>query len=207
MKARSQTLSRRDEILEAAARLFKQKGYASTTMREIADQVGMEAASMYNHIKSKDELLQDICFRVADMFGKQLDAIDASDAAPVQKLKELIRLHIRMVCKDTEIISVANHEWKHLPEPALQTYKKARLSYENRLASIIQEGIDREEIENVHVTAALYTILSAIRWIEAWYKPGKNMHPNALEETILQILMNGLIKQNTTKHEVLPAQS
>jgi hypothetical protein len=112
----------------------------------------------------------------------------------VQKLTELIRLHIRMVCRDIEIISVANHEWKHLPEPALQTYKKARQSYENRLAAIIQDGIDLGEIQAMHSTVALYTILSSIRWIEAWYKPGKNMNPDTLEETILQILLNGLIK-------------
>ena len=55
--------SKRQIILEEAAKLFKDKGYGGTSMRDIAGQVGMEAASMYNHIKSKDEILEIICFQ------------------------------------------------------------------------------------------------------------------------------------------------
>jgi AcrR family transcriptional regulator len=194
MKTRALPIRRRDEILEVSAKLFRQKGYSATTMREIAEQVGMEAASMYNYIKGKEEILQEICFRVADEYGTQMNSIDSSADPPVQKLEQLIRTHIRIVCQDLNAISVANNDWKHLPEPALGNFKKARQAYEKRMAMIIQDGIDREELNDVNVSITLYTILSAIRWVEVWYNPGKQVSPALLENTIVQILMNGLKK-------------
>nr|GFC94191.1 hypothetical protein [Tanacetum cinerariifolium] len=68
--------TKRQVILEEAAKLFKDKGYVGTSMRDIAGQVGMEAASMYNHIKSKDEILDSICFRISDIYIAQLQEVE-----------------------------------------------------------------------------------------------------------------------------------
>jgi AcrR family transcriptional regulator len=186
--------TRRDDIVEVSARLFKQKGYAATTMREIAEQVGMEAASMYNHIKGKDELLVDICFRIADEYIVQLTKIETQFSSPIEKIKELIRLHIRIVFEDMDGISVANNEWKHLPEADLIKFKAARRDYETRFAKIIEEGIEQGELNNMNVSVALFTILSAVRWVELWYKSDRGISPEILEENIVNMLMNGLQK-------------
>ena len=61
-------INRKDQIIEAAALLFKKKGYAGTTMRDLAAELGIEAASIYHHIKSKEELLEVICFEMANKF-------------------------------------------------------------------------------------------------------------------------------------------
>jgi AcrR family transcriptional regulator len=187
--------TRREEIVEAAARLFKQKGYAATTMREIAEQVGMEAASMYNHIKGKEEVLTDICFRISDEYIAQLNEIETTMDAPIDKLKALIRLHIRIVFDDPNGISVANNEWKHLPEAALTQFKAARRDYETRFAHIIEEGVEKGDINPINPKVALFTILSATRWVELWYKPNRDLSPKVLEEDIIRLLMNGLQKQ------------
>ena len=68
IKTTNNQISRREIIIEKAATLFKQKGFKSASMREIADVVGVEAASLYNHIKSKNELLNIICFDVANRY-------------------------------------------------------------------------------------------------------------------------------------------
>lgn len=187
-------ITRRDEIVAISAKLFKQKGYSATTMREIAEQVGMEAASMYNHIKGKDEILTEICFRIADEYIAQLTNIEANVKSPIEKLKELIRLHIRIVFEDSDGISVANNEWKHLPEAALTQFKKARRDYETRFAKIIEEGIEKGEINNVNVSVALFTILSSVRWVELWYRTDRDISPKVLEDNIVHLLMNGLQK-------------
>lgn len=186
---------RREEIIDIATRLFKQKGYTATTMREIAEHVGIEAASIYNHIKSKDELLSNICFRIADEYISQLTYIETQFQSPIEKLRELIRLHIRMVFRDINGISVANNEWKHLPEAALLKFKAVRKDYENRFMAIIDAGIIAGEVQPVNTSIALFTILSATRWVELWYKPDRDMPPQILEETILAILMTGLQKK------------
>ena len=192
--AKKGNTTRREEIVEVAARLFKQKGYSATTMRDIAEQVGMEAASMYNHIKGKDELLSEICFRISDEYIAQLTLIETQINAPIDKLSALIRLHIRIVFKDINGISVANNEWKHLPEAELIKFKATRRDYETRFAKIIEQGIEKGEINPINVSVALFTILSAVRWVELWYKSDRDISPEVLEDNILSLLMNGLQK-------------
>lgn len=188
------TQNRRAEIIEIAARLFKIKGFTATTMRDIAEQVGMEAASMYNHIKSKDEILQAICFKISNEYIAQLTVIENQIKSPVEKIKELIRLHVRIIITDIDSISVANNEWKHLSDDALTAFKEARRDYEQRFAKIIEAGIAAGELQPINVSVALFTILSAVRWVELWYKNDRDISPEILEENIISLLMNGLQK-------------
>ena len=188
------TQNRRSEIIEIAAKLFKIKGFTATTMRDIAEQVGIEAASMYNHIKSKDEILQAICFKISNEYISQLNAIENQSKSPVEKIKELIRLHVRIIITDIDSISVANNEWKHLSEEALTVFKDARRDYEQRFATIIEAGIAAGELQPINISVALFTILSAVRWVELWYKNDREISPEILEENIISLLMNGLEK-------------
>lgn len=191
---KNNTQSRKGEIIEIAARLFKIKGFTATTMRDIAERVGMEAASMYNHIKSKDEILQAICFKISNEYIAQLTVIENQTVSPVEKIKELIRLHVRIIITDINSISVANNEWKHLSDDALTVFKEARRDYEQRFAKIIEAGIAAGELQPINVSVALFTILSAVRWVELWYKNDREISPEILEENIISLLMNGLQK-------------
>ena len=188
------TQNRRAEIIEIAAKLFKIKGFTATTMRDIAEQVGIEAASMYNHIKSKDEILQAICFKISNEYISQLNAIENQIKSPVEKIKELIRLHVRIIITDIDSISVANNEWKHLSEEALTVFKDARRDYEQRFAKLIEAGITAGELQPINISVALFTILSAVRWVELWYKNDREISPEILEENIISLLLNGLEK-------------
>jgi AcrR family transcriptional regulator len=186
--------TRRENILEEAALLFKERGFAATSMRDLAERVGIEAASLYNHIKSKDDILEDICTRIAGEYIAHLTEIEQKPISTTEKVEALIRLHVRIITSDTEGVSVANNEWKHLREPVLTKFKKARSDYEKRFAHIIEQGILNGEFQNLNTSVALFTILSAVRWIELWYKPERGISPQILEETIVSILLNGLKK-------------
>ena len=184
--------NKRQLILEEAAKLFKQKGFGGTSMRDLAGEVGIEAASMYNHIKSKDEILELICFRVSSTYISQLAEIEATDASYVEKIKALIRLHIRLMIEDGAAVSVGNHDWKYLREPALTEFKQARKQYEKGFAALIEKGIAAGEFQPVNVSVALFTILSAVRWVELWYRPGRELSAEELEANIITMLLSGL---------------
>ena len=183
---------KRELILAEAAKLFKDRGYTGTSMRDLAGQVGMEAASMYNHIKSKDELLDTICFRISDTYISQLQAIEQQGIPFSEKLSSLVRLHIRLMVEDGAAVSVANHDWKYLPEPRLTEFKQARKNYEKGFAALIAAGIAAGEFRPVNVSVALFTVLSAVRWVELWYRPGRGLSAEELESNILTVLLGGL---------------
>ncbi|MBD2713541.1 TetR family transcriptional regulator [Microvirga sp. STR05] len=188
-------VNKRQLILDEAAKLFKQKGFGGTSMRDLASEVGIEAASMYNHIKSKDEILELICFRISGIYISQLAEIEATQAAYGEKIKALIRLHIRLMIEDGAAVSVANHDWKYLREPALTEFKQARKQYEKGFAALIEQGIAAGEFQPVNVSVALFTILSAVRWVELWYRPGRELSAEELEANIITMLLTGLEKK------------
>lgn len=184
----------RQLILDEAARLFKERGFGSSSMRELGARVGLDAASMYNHIRSKDELLDSICFRVSDAYIAQLLAVEQTAATSLEKITELLRQHVRLMTQDGAAVSVANNEWKALTEPRLTEFKDARKRYEKGFAALIEQGIAAGELQPVNVSVALFTLLSAVRWVELWYRPGRTLSAAELEADLLTMLLDGLKK-------------
>ena len=186
--------NKRQIILEEAAKLFKLKGFGGTSMRDLAGEVGMEAASMYNHIKSKDEILEHLCFHVSNTYIAQLAEVERMPGTNGEMLKALLRRHINLMLEDGAAVSVANNDWKYLTDSKLQQFKDARKQYEKGFAALIESGIAAGEFQPVNASVALFTILSAVRWVELWYRPGRGVTAQELEEDIMTILLNGLAK-------------
>ena len=186
-------MTRREEIIKEAALLFKAKGYGAASMRDLAERIGLEAASLYNHIKSKEEILKEICFETAKKYVVQLDVIEKNDASVIEQLKALLRLHISMITDCKEEVFVCNNEYKHLTEPYLSEFQEIRRGYEKRFLTIIEKGIANKELKNIDPNIALYTLLSAVRWLEIWYKPERKISSKNLQNDVTNILLNGLI--------------
>ena len=184
--------NRREHILHESAMLFNERGFGGATMRDIAVRVGIEAGSMYNHIKSKDELLEAICFRVADSYLTELDEIEESTRTILEKVEDVIKLHVRVMVEDGPAVSVSNNEWKSLRGEKLQTFKQMRKTYETRVKNLLIEGMEDGSFNQVDPTVALFTLLSSVRWIESWYKPTREISPEAIARDIIEIVIGGL---------------
>jgi AcrR family transcriptional regulator len=192
-KIRSKKNSTKKEvIIEKASKLFREKGFGAASMRDLAEHVGVEAASLYNHIQSKAEILQAICFRVANEFISHLDAVEASNQPVLKKMEMIIRFHIRMMMDQYEYVYISDHEWRHLPEPYLSNFLNQRRSYRKSLADLLEEGISREEIKNIDPYVAILTILSAISGIESWQRSRKHITADVLENNMVKYLIEGL---------------
>jgi TetR/AcrR family transcriptional regulator, cholesterol catabolism regulator len=185
--------TRKEAITEQAAKLFRTKGYSAASMRDLAEHVGVEAASLYNHIESKSELLQDICFKAANEYTLQLAAMESATLPALEKVETIIRFHINMMLDHYEEVYVMNHDWKHLSEPYLTNYINQRRNYAKRFALIIEKGIELKEIKKIDAYVAVLTILSAVRGIEFWHTSKKNIGPKSLEENMVLHLIGGLM--------------
>jgi TetR/AcrR family transcriptional regulator, cholesterol catabolism regulator len=186
--------SRKEQITDQAAVLFKTKGYNATTMRHLAEHLGMEAASLYNHISSKETLLHDICFFVADHFNQHLQQVEADDSCPSRKVEAILRFHIHMLITHHNEVYVSNRDWKHLKEPALSNFLNIRRQYENRLAAIIQQGIDKEQFRPVHPHVAVLAMLSAVRSIEYWQRSKRQISSKQVTEDLITLILKGMEK-------------
>ncbi len=184
--------TRKEEIIEAAAKLFKEKGYAASTMRDLAESVGIEAASLYNHIKSKDQILGDICTKIGEMFTRKMDLIDGAYSSNRDKVMALIETHIEITTTYAAMASVTNDEWRHLDEPQLTEFVKMRDAYEAKFLTFISQGIEDGDFQAENATTALYTILSSVRWLQYWYKPERGLTIDEIKAQITNLLMKGL---------------
>lgn len=186
--------TKKDVIIQKGASLFRKKGYTASTMRELADSLGVEASSLYNHIGAKREILQGICFRVADDFTNHLDMAETKPGNAIEKLETIIRFHIHMMLEAFDMVYVANREWKQLEEPFLGEFLNQRKAYEVRLAGIVNAGICSGELKKINPHVAVLIILSAVRGLEFWQRHKKNVPVYELENDMVTHLLKGLIK-------------
>jgi TetR/AcrR family transcriptional regulator, cholesterol catabolism regulator len=184
--------SKKDAITKKASSLFIKKGFPSTSMRDIAEAIGVEAPSLYNHIASKSEILEAICFRIAGVFMNNLKQIENGRQSNLAKLETIIRFHIFMMVHEFDSIYISDHEWIHLPEPLLGDFKSQRRNYRSRLSLILKKGIDKNEIKKLNTDIAVHTILAAISGIEGWHRSGRKVDPKELEENMVKFLIAGL---------------
>jgi len=192
--AASQNGSKKEAITSKAAALFIRKGFSSTSMRDIADAIGVEAPSLYNYIRSKNDLLEEVCFQVADRYLQHLKLVESSRAGHLGRIESIIRFHITMMIQEFDSSYLAEHEWIHLPAPLLADFKAQRKNYRQRVAAIVRKGIDRKEIRRIHPDVAVHTMLAAIQGIEGWHRSGRKLDPATLEDNMVQFLINGLKK-------------
>lgn len=184
--------TRKQQIEAQATALFKTKGYAAASMRDLAQALGIEAASLYSHIKSKEEILQKICFRMADAFFKAMEEVD--EPSPQMQLSSAIKSHFKVISENIDASAVFFNEWRHLSEPYLTEFLAMRTRYEQLFVNIIIEGVKKGFFRLIDEKLAMMTILSAINWTHQWYRPAGKMSVDEIGDHLSQLLINGLIK-------------
>ncbi len=193
-KTQRKKASKKELILRKAAAMFREKGFAATSMRDLAESVGIEAASLYNHIRSKNEILESICFDVANRFNENMEHIEAGPQSSIAKVETLLRFHIRQMIENYEEVYVSDREWKHLEDPYLSNFQNQRRSYRRKFAAIIEEGINKGEIRKIDAPTAILIILHAISGIESWHRSTARINAQELEDNMLMIMIDGLRK-------------
>jgi AcrR family transcriptional regulator len=190
-------LSRKEQVIRKAAELFKEKGYAAASMRDLAQLLGIEAASLYSHIKSKEEILRSLCFDMATEFRKSLEEVEKQNLTASEKLRKGIIGHIQVMAKDLTASAVFMNEHRHLSQPYLRDFLLLRINYINRFKLIIEEGVRNGEFKStIDKKLAVMTLFSSLNWMPMWYDPSGIIEPIELGVQLSDMLVNGL-KQTT----------
>ncbi len=187
-------ISKKSQIYNAAARLFRKKGYKATSMQDIANALDIKAASLYNHISSKQEILKFLLINIADAFTSGMKDIEESSLDDIEKLEQLVILHVDLTLRYKDSIALITGEWVHLENPYLDQYLKQRNQYEKRFLTILKRCQKHSHIDaKINLDIALFSILSSLHWLYNWYNKNKSISKIELSRQLKLILLKGII--------------
>jgi len=184
-------ISRKSQLLEIATDLFKTKGFSGTSMRDLASALGIEAGSLYSHVSSKDEILQTICFEIAEKFLEHIDeTLVISNCSNEEKLNHAIQGHVRIITDDINAMSVFWSEWKYMQEPWRSDFSKLQIDYETKFRSILDDGVAAGEFCIDDTTFTNLALLSSLNGLQKWRT--YSMSPEDLGSSFANLLISGI---------------
>lgn len=183
---------RRDQVLATAERLFAERGFHGTSVRDIADVLNIRGGSLYAHIDSKDDLLWEIVAAAADRFFAAIQPIVESDLITVEKLKRVIAAHVQVITSNLSSAAVYTSEWRSLSDNRKVEFTRRRDEYEQMIRQLVHDCIVEGVFGAVDEKFATLLILSSLNWIYLWYKPDGPMTPDEIARRITDYLFNGL---------------
>ncbi len=184
---------RRDEIREVAEKLFHDKGYLATSMRDIADEMKMKGGgSLYAHIKGKEDLLWEIAIDAIDAFFGALTPILALDLPANEKLRQAMIAHMHVIASHLGGAAVYFDEWRHLTDPRRTEFVARRDAYEQLFRDLIHQGTEEKSFRTIDERLATLHVLGAINAIRRWYNPSGRLSEEAVVSAIADMVLNGL---------------
>ena len=190
--------TRRSELTREAARLFAEKGYHGTSIGDLAKALGVQKASLYAHIESKQDLLYETMRDGAAAFHAALDAIP-EDLPAVERILLALRGHLRVVADQLDVATVFVREWRYLEGVRRDEILTERRRYEERFRALFREGRELGELRtDLDDASAALLALSAANWAYTWLQPGR--HTDELADRFLTTMLDG-VRGYATRHQ------
>jgi len=162
---------RRVQVLRAAAALFRRRRFDRTTMREIAEVVGLTKGSLYHHIRGKQALLYEIIQHTVDRALPKLEEIATMPLPAAERLRQAVHLHIRILAEDRDNVECSIEEGRSLAPEYRDAAIAGRDRYERLIRRIIGDGIRTGEFAPTDVRLAGFALLGMVNWVARWYRP------------------------------------
>ena len=181
----------RELLIKEAARLFAEKGYNKTNMRELAEAVGMKAGSIFYHFKNKDEILQAVMHKAITLLVANVQSSIGDATTPMERLRVLVRMELGVYLgEDADYGMVLIHEWRSLPESLQEELLVMRANYESywdtTLTNCQQEGIIKANPKIVR-----RMLNGAFSWAIYWYQPEGEFSFEQLVDEVMAMLVVG----------------
>ncbi|MBL8509271.1 TetR/AcrR family transcriptional regulator [Chitinimonas viridis] len=181
--------TRRAELIAAASRLFKEQGYERTTVRDLAQAVGMQSGSLFYHFRTKEEMLVAVMAAgIGDLTDRLEEALGQAKT-PMDKLRTVCRVHLDTLLGDDKgALSVLLYEWPSLSDKARAELIKLRDSYERDWQQVLDEaaaaGLVHEDTRLLRKV-----LLGGLHWTIMWYRPEGGGTPSDLADRILELII------------------
>ena len=190
-------LTRRQAIEDVASDLFRERGYAATSIRDIARALSVQGASLYAHVTSKEDVLWAIVDRAASRFEaaaehaeREADARRPGD--PAEAVAALVRGHVEVLTSDVDEAGVFVHEWRALGPERRSRILARRDAYEARFRRRIEAGIAVGAFTMTDPSIAASTLLSALNGVATWYDPAGRLAADRVADHLVDLSLRML---------------
>ncbi|HCJ10839.1 MAG TPA: TetR/AcrR family transcriptional regulator [Clostridiales bacterium] len=189
-------MSKEEQILEVAMKVFRERGYHAASMQEIADAVGMQKGSLYYYISGKQELLFMILDRAIDTITARVEEIYRSDLSPKEKLWQAIVNHVEVVSERQDMLTILLRE-RHALSPNQQAViDEKRVAYERLFQRILTEGVRAGEFREMDVKIVSFGILGMCNWLYQWYSSEGRLSAKEIGDIFADIVFRGVVVQD-----------
>jgi AcrR family transcriptional regulator len=183
----------REDILEAAAQVFRQKGYSGASMADIARLVNLQKASLYHHISSKQEILLTLLDHALEMLTDRIAPIVHKTIPADEKLRLMIRIYLQSLAENSDLSSVLLFEHRSLDRKSHARHIPNRDRFERLWRDVINEGVNSNLFACQDRGLALRGLMGTLNWTLTWYRPDGAMSIEKIGDLYADMLFNGLL--------------
>jgi|SRR5215470_11621026 len=193
MRAKQQSV--RDQILRTAADLFRERGFRATTLDDIVKPLGMSKASLYTYFRAKEEILAAISRETIERFSRELALIRASSLPPEEKLRRIVRSHVRFVIANRSFLTVFFSEEANLPPRFARALAAQKDRYDKGVEAVVADGIRAGVFRDVPPRFVVFGLLGMVNWVYKWYNPRGRWGAEDISTAFLALIEDGLLRR------------
>jgi AcrR family transcriptional regulator len=182
----------RNQILEASAKIIRQKGYHAASMQDIADAVNLQKASLYHHFSSKQEILLTLLDQALDMLIEQVSAVLAQDIPSDEKLCRAMRVYLGSLDEHAALTSVLLLEHRSLDPEYHERHIPRRDRFERLWRDLIKEGVESGVFHDTNPAMTARALLGVMNWTITWYKPDGMYSSGQISDRFAALFLDGL---------------
>ena len=184
----------REDILEAAALVFRQKGFHGASMQDIADAVSLQKASLYHHVTSKQEILLLILDRALELLLERISSITTQDITPDRKLQAMMREYMKILVENQDLAAVLLFEHRSLESKQHARHVPNRDKFEQLWKDVLVEGVKAKIFKCDNPALATRALLGIMNWTMTWYDPKGPLTIEQVADQYSNMMLNGLLK-------------
>lgn len=184
----------RENILQAAAQVFRQKGFHGASMEDIAKAVNLQKPSLYHHVSSKQEILLALLDRALELLLERISTISNQNIRADEKLGQMIRAYLQILAENTDLSAVLLFEHRSLERRQHARHVPNRDKFEALWRGVLVEGVAAKLFTCDDPALTARAILGIMNWTITWYRPEGRLEINEIADHYSNLLLNGLHK-------------
>lgn len=197
--AKQPSSGRRAELLALACRLFAERGFRATTVRDIADAAGILSGSLYHHFDSKESMIDELLRGFQDdLFGRYREIV-AKQLGPRETLRAVITASFESIHKHHDEVAIYQNEAQYLAQfPRFSYLEERNVEFHELWTSILADGVRAGDFRSDLDIEVAYRFIRDTVWVAVrWYSPGGSLTAEDIAEQYLRILLDGISAKPT----------